>query len=727
MNRYRLLLLLFLGVTAHYTCTSARIIGDDILLESINEHVYPNLIKKIKDSYKYGLDDPLKNCSQEFWKGLDDETREAYFDSYGKVGAGILAGNVVYLGYYDQCIDIGNTEFCRFPFNVTLIKNGIVSYSTPVDAPFEFGMCFPSACSAKDFYHLFFEVDEAIYSIPIPDINATINVTVPTIYTEPICPWRDLKWTPSSIIVLTICVLLVVLVIAGTMVDVLLWFISDVLPKVHHSEMKRPVTVIDSMSCEENNSVNEDEPLLNTEAKSQAKKSVANTQCIEFMKDFMLSFSLYKTVPTIMATDQPANAITSINGVRVISMFWVILGHTFLWGLSYGVTANVIEATETVPKPFYFQPVDNSFLSVDSFFVMSGLLLSYLTIREMDRRKGKFPFSLFYVHRILRLSPAYYFVVFFVFKILPYMGSGPLWHVKDVSRCEKYWWTNILYINNFYPTNFGDQCYGVTWYLATDMQFFIISPIFLLLLYHFWTIGLAAIAGTMLTSIAVIGTLAGLKNPNANLIQGFLDDSEDGASLSMFAFSNIYEKPYCRINAYLVGMVLGFVLYKKWRVKSNFWIRVNVYGAIWAVAAVCCAIIAFGQYQTWNGHPFNKAENIMFFMFSRTIFSTGIALMIYACHNGFGGAINTFLSWKFWIPLSRLTFMAYLSHPMVLVLMYSTMRFRFIYTEYFLIVLVVAAVVVSYGLAFVFAVFVEYPLANVESSVYKLAGIKRRK
>ena len=46
---------------------------------------------------------------------------------------------------------------------------------------------------------------------------------------------------------------------------------------------------------------------------------------------------------------------------------------------------------------------------------------------------------------------------------------------------------------------------------------------FLLLLYHFWEIGFTTIVGTMLASIAIIGTLAGIKNPNANLAQDLID------------------------------------------------------------------------------------------------------------------------------------------------------------------------------------------------------------
>ena len=249
-----------------------------------------------------------------------------------------------------------------------------------------------------------------------------------------------------------------------------------------------------------------------------------------------------------MATHQPATAITSINGMRVLSMFWVILGHAYYWGLIYDVVANTNEAFGTVLNRLLFQPMDNFSFSVDTFFVLSGLLLSYLSIKEMERHQGKFPFLSFYVHRLLRLSPAYYLSVFLYFKVLPHVGSGPLWSFVDVRNCEKYWWTNILYINNFYLLDSYDACHGVTWYLATLMQFFIISPIFLdlLLLYHCWKIGLVTIVGTMLASFAIIGTLAGIE-----------DVYLQGAKPSL---NIIYVKPHCRINSYLIEIVLGFAL-----------------------------------------------------------------------------------------------------------------------------------------------------------------------
>ena len=544
--------------------SSVTALKDDLLLDSINRSrhfyrdFYPDKTQNIiMRAYESPLDNnQANNCSQQllqFWRNLGNQRRAAYLDSLGKVGAGILTGNVQYLGYYDQCNDIGNTDYCRFPFDMTITTT---PSNVSVTIPVEFGMCFPSSCDSNDFYDLLFigSSDETFYSKSFTHINAvnyTVNITASAGYTAPVCPWRDLKWTNSSIAVLTVCILLIILVVIGTMVDVSLWFIDDVLPKLNLPGRKLQTTMTNP---EVKHSINEDEPPINAKNK---QKTSSDKQRIEFLKDLVLSFSLYKTIPTIMSTRQPASAVTSINGIRVISMFWIILGHIYEWGrgIDYGAGfANMQEVFESVQNRFLFQPVNNFYFAADSFFVLSGILLSYLNIKEMDRYEGKFPITTFYVHRMLRLSPAYYLVVLMYFKLLPHVGSGPLWFfIDDVSHCEKYWWTNFLYINNFYPLSMRYSCYPATWYSANVMQFFIISPIFLLLLYHYWKIGFTTIGGLMLASIAIIGTSAGVANLKVNFLLNIEQANGD----------IIYVKPYGRINAYLIGILLGFVLYKK--------------------------------------------------------------------------------------------------------------------------------------------------------------------
>ena len=55
----------------------------------------------------------------------------------------------------------------------------------------------------------------------------------------------------------------------------------------------------------------------------------------------------------------------------------------------------------------------------------------------------------------------------------------PLWNPfaqNGADKCKKYWWTNLLFIQNIYPWRLLDECVGWTWYLAIDMQLFLVTP-----------------------------------------------------------------------------------------------------------------------------------------------------------------------------------------------------------------------------------------------------------
>lgn len=46
--------------------------------------------------------------------------------------------------------------------------------------------------------------------------------------------------------------------------------------------------------------------------------------------------------------------------------------------------------------------------------------------------------------------------------LLPYFSGGPDWWRKSTeyySSCRSYWWTNILYINNFYRSHDDQVCH----------------------------------------------------------------------------------------------------------------------------------------------------------------------------------------------------------------------------------------------------------------------------
>ena len=48
------------------------------------------------------------------------------------------------------------------------------------------------------------------------------------------------------------------------------------------------------------------------------------------------------------------------------------------------------------------------------------------------------------------------FVLLFWDKLTVFLGEGPYWlNYQSDEACDKYWWSNLVYINNFYPTQFG--------------------------------------------------------------------------------------------------------------------------------------------------------------------------------------------------------------------------------------------------------------------------------
>lgn len=57
--------------------------------------------------------------------------------------------------------------------------------------------------------------------------------------------------------------------------------------------------------------------------------------------------------------------------------------------------------TKFAAKPLN-QVFNNNYVSVDTFFLMSGLLVSYTLLRDLDRSGGRFNVSRFYLHRYFR-------------------------------------------------------------------------------------------------------------------------------------------------------------------------------------------------------------------------------------------------------------------------------------------------------------------------------------
>ena len=63
---------------------------------------------------------------------------------------------------------------------------------------------------------------------------------------------------------------------------------------------------------------------------------------------------------------------------------------------------------QQLTNSYSFQVVTNAFPSVETFFLLSGCLLTFLTLKELDKTKGRLNWIMFIVHRYLRFGNSIY-------------------------------------------------------------------------------------------------------------------------------------------------------------------------------------------------------------------------------------------------------------------------------------------------------------------------------
>lgn len=194
---------------------------------------------------------------------------------------------------------------------------------------------------------------------------------------------------------------------------------------------------------------------------------------------FLSNFSALRTLRRIfsMKTINNEDSFHFINGIRVLALFWVIIGHSILDSLAY--TSDIVDVLSWSHNIF-FQLVVNAPFTVDTFFVISGFLTAILFVRQVKKEKLSLRLMiLYYVHRYIRLTPPFLLLLFISIHLTPYFGHGPFYPTHngfESQECRsRNWWTNIFYIGNLVGSD--NMCFGIAWYLYNDMQFHWIAPL----------------------------------------------------------------------------------------------------------------------------------------------------------------------------------------------------------------------------------------------------------
>ena len=123
------------------------------------------------------------------------------------------------------------------------------------------------------------------------------------------------------------------------------------------------------------------------------------------LRKFFLNFGLYKNISSFLDTTTPKDYLGCLDGIRFLSMSWVFMGHFLSQSILFNFPIrNPFWIYTRVSQSYAFDAVKNAWVSVDSFFLLSGILVTYMMLKELDRHQ-RINYPMMYIHRYLRYIP----------------------------------------------------------------------------------------------------------------------------------------------------------------------------------------------------------------------------------------------------------------------------------------------------------------------------------
>jgi len=262
----------------------------------------------------------------------------------------------------------------------------------------------------------------------------------------------------------------------------------------------------------------------------------------------------------------------------------------------------------------------------------------------------------------------------------------------DYENCPNYWWRNLLYVNTLFPVQ--EMCMLWSWYLADDTQFYVLGAILLIMAVKHFKAASSLMVVFLVSSWCTTAYIAYDNNHVPN--------EDDPLAL----FDKIYDKPWTRLGPYLVGMSVGWILFKtdcKIKIKRG----IVVLG--WTLSLSLLIFLVYGLYGS-KLHPISAAA---FSSLSHTAWALALAWIVIACSTGYGGYVTSILSSSLLYPFSRVTYCAYLVHPVVIRVTAMRMDAPLHLGPEMVTVMFTGHLVLSYVISFVVSLLFEAPIVSL--------------
>ncbi|XP_072938954.1 nose resistant to fluoxetine protein 6-like isoform X2 [Epargyreus clarus] len=421
------------------------------------------------------------------------------------------------------------------------------------------------------------------------------------------------------------------------------------------------------------------------------------------------SFSVYTNTRGLLNFPPNPNAIECLDGVRALAMLWVVLGHSFSTQPLIYNGIDVFLWTSSARSLW----IQAAHVTVDTFFMLSGLLVVYTTAGKVTSMKLIKNLHLFYLNRLLRMFPILATVVLLEASFFHRWFDGPMWG-SAAESCRTFWWSVLLHAQNY--VNPGRMCMAVTWYLAIDVQLHILSPIVLV-----WVLsGNNKVAWTALTT-ALLGVLTAA---TVYCFQMEFPAGMHAPGLFMHYFVYYYINTLTRASPFMVGMVYGYLLHTWRRIPLKIHAMVNI--TLWLISLGLLGLVGYAVLPTIQIDWDNQTVDGLYNSFLRPTWAMSLGWIIFACAKGYGGPVNWFLSLRVWKLPARLSYAMYLFHFSLMVVVNNSRSEPIWFSVEYIVFLFFAYTVLTFLVSFVATVLIDAPMSVFFKLLLDAGNLKKK-
>ncbi|MFN8574344.1 MAG: acyltransferase [Gemmatimonadaceae bacterium] len=306
-------------------------------------------------------------------------------------------------------------------------------------------------------------------------------------------------------------------------------------------------------------------------------------------------------------SERPSSQLPALDALRSFAILLVVFGH---WaGVEYSKAGGIATPLQDFPVFYY------GWIGVDLFFVLSGFLIGRQLWRELQRT-GSIRVGRFILRRGLRIWPIYFVM------LLYYALFNPAIQPRFID------WA---FLSNYFPSQFSRG-----WSLSTEEQFYIAIPILLLLLKD--RVPLKRFIGVLL------GIEAAVLLNRYRVLRSFL---AAGGSYNTSDFVLIYPF-HVHLEGLLAGLLIALLSVV---VPSALTPPATESGVSWKGLAVLASTFAIG-------FALRRVSHEAFAFLALGLIFGGLTYFALVDRS----ALTRWLGWRFWHPISRLSYSMYLNH-----------------------------------------------------------------